>query len=183
MLSAKRPTASTVEYTVSTRCEPKSFASYICRLLLAIARVFGIIVVVLILSWQYEQLNNQPIRWLNRTVADLVSKALLPVELSGINHLSLLALCSTITWLVFRRGYVEESLLVVRGLGVQTSTSSSSYLLTSSTRFISMTAIQDIFIHEAFIGFQVRYYLSIVVENEDKVVVVFPVSELRSLQI
>lgn len=34
----------------------------------------------------------------------------------------------------------------------------------------------DIFIHEAFRGFEVRYYLAVVVEGEGAVVVVFPVS-------
>ncbi|KAF2095766.1 hypothetical protein NA57DRAFT_68043 [Rhizodiscina lignyota] len=73
-----------------------------------------------------------------------------------------------------RRGYTEESLLVLRGMGVQTSTSSSTYLAPWATRFIPTTAIQDIFIHEAFKGFEVRYYLAIVVEGEEDVVVVFP---------
>jgi len=72
----------------------------------------------------------------------------------------------------------EESLLVLRGLGIQTTSSSSSYLSTSSTRFIPTTSIQDIFIHEAFKGFEVRFYLAIVVEQEQDVVVVFPVSTL-----
>lgn len=69
---------------------------------------------------------------------------------------------------------LEESLTVLRGLGVQTSTTSSTYLQTPTTRFIPTTNIQDIFIHEAFKGFEVRFYLMIVVEGEDEVVVVFP---------
>ena len=71
---------------------------------------------------------------------------------------------------------VEESLLVLRTLGIQTSTTSSTYLSTSTTRFIPTAQIQDIFIHEAFKGFEVRYYLAAVVEGEAEVVVVFPVS-------
>lgn len=59
---------------------------------------------------------------------------------------------------------------------MQTTTSSPNYLWTSSTRFIPTKAIQDIFIHEAFEGFKVTYYLSIVIEGEEDVVVVFPVS-------
>ncbi|KAJ9661972.1 hypothetical protein H2201_006261 [Coniosporium apollinis] len=70
----------------------------------------------------------------------------------------------------------EESLLVLRGLGIQTSSSSPTYLSTPTTRFIPTTAIQDIFIHEAFKGFEVRFYLAIVVQGEEDVVVVFPVS-------
>lgn len=65
-------------------------------------------------------------------------------------------------------------MLLIRGLGVQLSTSSSSYLSTPSTRFIPTAQIQDIFIHEAFRGFEVRFYLAIIVEGEKEAVVVFP---------
>lgn len=71
--------------------------------------------------------------------------------------------------------FSEESLLVLRGLGVQTSSSSPTYLSTATTRFIPTASIQDIFIHEAFKGFEVRFYLCIVVEGEEDTVVVFPV--------
>lgn len=70
---------------------------------------------------------------------------------------------------------VEESLLVIRGFGIQTSTSSSTYLSTAATRFIPTTQIQDIVIHEAFKGFEVRFYLAVIVEGEPDVLVVFPV--------
>ena len=69
----------------------------------------------------------------------------------------------------------EESLLVIRGLGIQTSTSSNTYLSKATTRFIPTTQIQDIVIHEAFKGFEVRFYLAVIVEGEQNVVVVFPV--------
>ncbi|KAL4794656.1 GPI-GlcNAc transferase complex, PIG-H component-domain-containing protein [Aspergillus venezuelensis] len=69
---------------------------------------------------------------------------------------------------------VKESLLVIRGLGIQTSTSSPTYLSTAATRFIPTTEIQDIVIHEAFKGFEVRFYLAVVVVGEPEVVVVFP---------
>lgn len=68
----------------------------------------------------------------------------------------------------------EESLTVMRGLGLQTSTTSSIYLRTPTTTFIPSTSIQDIFIHEAFKGFEVRYYLAVVVKQGKHVVVVFP---------
>jgi phosphatidylinositol glycan class H protein len=42
------------------------------------------------------------------------------------------------------------------------------------TRFIPTTNIQDIFIYEAFKGFEVRFYLAVVVDGEEDVVVVFP---------
>lgn len=73
---------------------------------------------------------------------------------------------------------LEESLLIICSLGIQTQTLSPSYLLPASTRFIPTAQIRDIFIHEAFRGFEVRYYLAIVVEGEWDLVVVFPVSGL-----
>ena len=69
----------------------------------------------------------------------------------------------------------EESLLVLQGLGVQTSTSSSFFLLSPTTTFIPTTQIQDIVINEAFKGFEVRFYLAIIVIGAPEVVVVFPV--------
>jgi hypothetical protein len=71
---------------------------------------------------------------------------------------------------------IEESLLVIRGFGIQTSTSSSTYLSSAATRFIPTTQIQDIVIHEAFKGFEVRFYLAVIVEGEPDVLVVFPVT-------
>ncbi|KAJ5590745.1 hypothetical protein N7450_004717 [Penicillium hetheringtonii] len=79
-----------------------------------------------------------------------------------------------VIYCVFKRGYTEESLFVIRGFGIQTSTSSSTYLSSAATRFIPTTQIQDIVIHEAFKGFEVRFYLAVIVEGEPDVLVVFP---------
>lgn len=66
---------------------------------------------------------------------------------------------------------------MLRGLGIQTSSTSASYLsMTPTTRFIPTALVQDIFIHEAFKGFEVKFYVAVVVKGEDEVVVVFPVS-------
>lgn len=93
------------------------------------------------------------------------------VEKEGLTLLDLcMADCST-----------EESLLVIRGFGIQTSTSSSTYLSTASTRFIPTTQIQDIVIHEAFKGFEVRFYLAVIVEGEPNALVVFPVCDILSV--
>ncbi|CAM1509163.1 Fc.00g029020.m01.CDS01 [Cosmosporella sp. VM-42] len=86
----------------------------------------------------------------------------------------LLPTSAALLWILSRRGYSCESLLVLRGLGVQTSESAGSYLATTATRFIPTEKIQDIFVNEAFRGFEVRYYLVVVVEGEEDVVVVFP---------
>lgn len=69
----------------------------------------------------------------------------------------------------------EESLVVLQGLGIQTSTSSRYFFTSATTTFIPTTQIQDIVIHEAFKGLEVRFYLAVIVEGATEVVVVFPV--------
>jgi phosphatidylinositol glycan class H protein len=86
----------------------------------------------------------------------------------------LLPTSATILYLLSLRLHTTESLLVLRGLGIQTSSSSDTFLSGSTTRFIPTEKIQDILVNEAFRGFEVRYYLVVVVEGEESVVVVFP---------
>lgn len=87
----------------------------------------------------------------------------------------LLATVSTfIAFLLLRRPHTTETLLVLRGLGVQVSSTPGTYLSKTSTRFIPTEKMQDIFVNEAFRGFEVRYYLVVVVKGEEEVVVVFP---------
>jgi phosphatidylinositol glycan class H protein len=86
----------------------------------------------------------------------------------------LLPVCLAVLYSILLRTHTTESLLVLRGLGIQTSSSSDTYLSTATTRFIPTEKIQDIFVNEAFRGFEVRYYLVVVVEGEEDVVVVFP---------
>jgi phosphatidylinositol glycan class H protein len=67
----------------------------------------------------------------------------------------------------------SESLLVVRGLGIQLSTTSR--LGTSYTRFIESSRVVDVVLNEAIHRFSVRYYLAILVRDEDRMTVCFPV--------
>lgn len=82
-----------------------------------------------------------------------------------------LALCVSLAlsvlYLAQRRTIQTESLLILKTLGVQTTSSSSSYLFGASTRFLPTAKIRDILILEAFRGFEVRYYLGIVIEGDD----------------
>ncbi|KAK4154276.1 GPI-c transferase complex [Chaetomidium leptoderma] len=74
--------------------------------------------------------------------------------------------------------HTTESVLVLRGLGIQTSSCSSFsrfwWGAATQTRFIPTEKIRDVLINEAFRGFGVRYYLIVVVEGEGDVVVLFP---------
>lgn len=84
--------------------------------------------------------------------------------------------CLALLYLTTLRIHTTESLLVLRGLGIQTSSTGGSYLASwrAGTRFIPTEKIRDVLINEAFRGFAVRYYLVVVVDGEDDVVVVFP---------
>lgn len=180
MLSIKRPTSTTVLYTVSTRAPNATPTGRLLLSLFNIGRILAGILAAAVLLLEYE-------RWAGSTITAPIAawmsdiSSALPFRHGAVllySHIPApwrLVICTAVTWLILRKGYTEESLLVIRGLGVQTSTSSPSYLWTSSTRFIPTSSIQDIFLHEAFKGFEVKYYLSIVVEGEEDVVVVFPV--------
>ncbi|KAF9187015.1 hypothetical protein BGZ49_004121, partial [Haplosporangium sp. Z 27] len=65
----------------------------------------------------------------------------------------------------------EETILVIRDVGVQVKTV---YLGgRSSSRFIDRSKISDIIINEAITMLHIRVYMAIIVEGEDKMVVVF----------
>lgn len=192
MLTIKRPTPTTVLYTVSTHAPTSTLAAHARVILVVLARIIAGIAVAVTLSLEYRNASEislgqiptgQIQAWLEEAILTSPSGQFATLIASNINWIWRLLICAGVAWLIFRKGYREESLLVIRGLGVQTSSSSPSYLWTSSTRFIPTNAIQDIFIHEAFIGFEVRFYLNIVVEGDDEVVVVFPVRVNRLLQL
>ncbi|KAL5612091.1 uncharacterized protein BROUX77_002247 [Berkeleyomyces rouxiae] len=84
--------------------------------------------------------------------------------------------CVSAVYVSLLRVHTAESLLVLRGLGIQTSSVATGSLLyaPASTRFIPTEKIQDVLVNEGFLGFEVRFYLLIVVDGEDDVVVVFP---------
>ncbi len=195
-----QPTPSTIKYTVSTRPVPKTLVARAGRYVGIVLRVV-IALCVLVFLWTKWQITfeKQAIvslqRWISRNSNTTMANEFLKLAKTSPWHYIAPA-AIVVLFLVFRRGYTgtyllpslsasipksqmlillaEESLTILSGLGVQTSTSSATYLQTPATRFIPTTSIQDIFIHEAFKGFEVRFYLAIVVEGEDNVVVVFP---------
>ncbi|PHH50381.1 hypothetical protein CFIMG_007431RA00001 [Ceratocystis fimbriata CBS 114723] len=89
---------------------------------------------------------------------------------------AVMVVCLAVMYTALLRVHAAESLLVLRGLGIQTSSVAAGSLLgaPASTRFIPTEKIQDVLVNEAFHGFEVRYYLLIVVDGEEDVVVVFP---------
>ena len=174
MLSIKRPTPTTVSYTVSTRSEPSTLAAQLINAISILLRLAAGLIVLIALLHEHQTLFHSTIYRLPPSLHSLLPAP--PSILATLPPALRIGVYALVLWLVLRKGYTSESLLVVRGLGVQTATAGSSFLWGGSTRFIAASAVQDIFIHEAFRGFEVRFYLCIVVEGEEGVVVVFPVS-------
>lgn len=187
-LRIRRPSPTTAEFTVTT-LPPSTLRLRVLRLLLLTTRISLALATAIALharwvrssfsgglpsapppSWLCEDMlwyglgtvhNSRLGRLLAGLVEDVPTSMLLP---------GALVLAYVLSW----RVHSSESLLVMRGLGVQTSESPGTYLASYATRFIPTEKIQDIFVNEAFRGFEVRYYLVVVVEGEEDVVVVFP---------
>lgn len=189
-LRTVQPTPSTVCYTVSTRSDPQTVPAQLVHYVSIVLRIVLGVCALLVLLAKWE-LSFGKRRFVTQGLnADNAPLAMRLVEEGQWRYIVCGALVTL--WLVLRRGYtgtfltaardgsiahtmnVEESFLILQGLGVQTSTSSATYLQSATTRFIPTTSVQDIFIHEAFKGFEVRFYLAVVVKGEEDIVVVFP---------
>ncbi|OCK77933.1 hypothetical protein K432DRAFT_104648 [Lepidopterella palustris CBS 459.81] len=179
ILTTIRPTPSTISFTVSTRPVPHTLTSHLLFYFSILLRLsLGIAAIALLWAkWRIEFPVGEPTGARVSLAAWIFGSSAGHLVTRGADTVGWRWLAPAVVgvlWAVVRRGYTEESLLVLQGLGVQTSTSSPTYLSTATTRFIPTSSIQDIFIHEAFKGFEVRFYLAIVAEGEDDVVVVFP---------
>ncbi|RDW64916.1 Gpi-c transferase complex [Coleophoma cylindrospora] len=190
-LRARRPSPTTVEYTVSTTPTPTIALRLLFGLTILLRLTLGIAALLLLYSkWALSPLAtpiaesttaSAPALFTNEfiwyTVHHIHCSPLgeLATQLAERTPLILLLPSALgVLYAIFLRMHTTESLLVLRGLGIQTSTSANTYLSTATTRFIPTEKIQDIFVNEAFKGFEVRYYLVVVVEGEEDVVVVFP---------
>lgn len=190
-LQIRRPSPTTTEFTVTTR-PPATFTLHVLRLLLLLARILLALATLLLLEarWSASPLAAPPPAHPLRRPSDPFSLdtflfardalhrspagAALARLATAIPLIILLPVAALTLRVLSRRVHAEESLLVLRGLGVQTRASAPSYLAGAATRFIPTEKIKDILINEAFRGFEVRYYLIVVVEGEEDLVVVFP---------
>ncbi|EAS32480.2 phosphatidylinositol glycan, class H [Coccidioides immitis RS] len=174
-LLVERPSPTTVLFTVSNAPSRSSITSKLLFYLEILLRVIIFAAVLLVDAAKlrdYAFCQDGIIPWSNVWSSPA---GLMACHIADRHLWQVIAPSSAVLlYLMVRKGYTEESLLVIRGLGVQTSTSSATYFMSATTRFIPTTQIQDIVIHEAFKGFEVRFYLAIIVEAEAEVVVVFP---------
>ncbi|KAI9158639.1 Phosphatidylinositol N-acetylglucosaminyltransferase subunit gpi15 [Paramyrothecium foliicola] len=201
-LCIRRPSPTTAEFTVTT-LPPQTLGLRFLRLLLLLLRVTLALALACLLALRLGQaidpsaaaavpassqsaprasswLLSGEVVWLTWATRALLALrrseaglALAPLAARPPLWL-LLPAAAAAFYVLSLRVHARESLLVLRGLGVQTSESPATYLASPATRFIPTEKIQDVFINEAFRGFEVRYYLVVVVEGEEDVVVVFP---------
>ncbi|RFU71808.1 gpi- c transferase complex, partial [Trichoderma arundinaceum] len=192
-LRIRRPSPTTAEFTVTT-LPPETLPLRLLWLLLLLVRIFLSLVTLLVLYARWVQERGcfgapwaplppsapPPLFSLDRVVfvldafQDTPAGAILARAAASVSLPVLLPVAAAVFYALSLRVHKEESLLVLRGLGVQTSESPATYLASAATRFIPTEKIQDILVNEAFRGFEVRYYLVVVVEGEEDVVVVFP---------
>ena len=200
-LTVSRPSPTTALYSVSTHPPHPSLPQKLLTHTLHVLRLLVLLanLTILILKWQ-EPLALPPSSIINSVIPSTTYTYLRTLQTQHLHptpwhHVLLAALALQALTLLLLPIPQTEHLLTLRGLGIQLSSSTTtssfplSLLLTlhqssaaASTRFIPTSQIRDIFIHEAFRGFEVRYYLGVVVEGGgaerggggEDIVVVFP---------
>lgn len=188
-LLVRRPSPTTAEFTVTTAPIPTLPSRLLLISLLPLRLLAGLVALLLSLAKLQETryaLNFSPISPAPPVFSDAyIYHVLHTLLLSPIGILAARAaaalpfmvvapLALVLLYGALLRVHVTESLLVLRGLGVQTSSSCRTYLTRKATRFIPTEKIRDVLVNEAFRGFEVRYYLIVIVDGEEDVVVVFP---------
>lgn len=194
-LHIRRPSPTTAEFTVTTRPQMTLPLRLLLATVFLVRLLLGTSVLILLYSkWAQSPYATPlaiPPSHDDGPLPPLFSQATLLLILESLlasppgllladlaSHTPVWALlppCLGALYLCLHRVHTAESLLVLRGLGIQTSSTGGTFLTgTGSTRFIPTEKICDVLINEAFLGFEVRYYLVVVVEGEEELVVVFP---------
>lgn len=168
-LQTRSPSATTTEFTVTTR-PPPSLGRTLAAVAVGVLRLAGVLAVGALLLAQHS-LPPPPL------LRDALGAHWLPLlQLPVLDPRAVYPVCAAVLWLVLRRRHTDESLLVIRSLGVQTSTTAGTWLGQGRrTRFIPTAQVRDIVVNEGFWGMEVRFYLAVVVEGDGGLVVVFPV--------
>ncbi|KAK4166632.1 phosphatidylinositol N-acetylglucosaminyltransferase [Cladorrhinum sp. PSN259] len=197
-LYIRRPSPTTAEFTVTT-CPPLTLPLRLALLIILLLRV-SIIIAAITTIYAHFFLDPDSLPAAAPPLSLLIQGEIFPLitcllftlhtspagqflssYLQSIPSWALLLSSSATTYVaLFAQLHTTESLLVLRGLGIQTSSGggggSSGWGIIGrpKTRFIPTEKIRDVLINEAFRGFEVRYYLIVIVEGEEDVVVVFP---------
>lgn len=190
-LRTRRPSPTTAEFIVST-LPPMTVplrialcAVYLLRLVLALG-----VLLLLYSAWTQSPYSTTApldvdiqahpllsIAFVHQTLRSFLRTrigALFSLVASSLPPWVLLPFSLGALYVLSQRIGVEERFLVLRGLGIQTSSSGATLFSSVRTRFIPTDKVQDVLVNEAFRGFGVRHYLIVLVKGEDRLVVVFP---------
>lgn len=183
-LQIRRPSPTTAEFTVTTALPPSLAQRALLLLTIPLRLSLALAVLLLLHGAVFPQPPPSPPPLLSDCFSSPACLAwalrgslpgrLLSRLAAALPPAALVAVAAAALWAAVARVHASESLLVLRGLGVQTATAGGTYLSAPRTRFIPTAQIRDVLINEAFRGMEVRYYLVVVVEGEEDVVVVFP---------
>lgn len=169
-LRTRRPSPTTVEYTLSTK-PPPTVPTVLLHVVILLLRLLLLSCAALL---PLSQLGSYIASPALQSVLDSRPGAALS-RLSGSLPAAVPAAAAlALAYVALRRLHVTESVLVLRGLGIQTRTSAAVWGLGDATRFIPTEQIRDVLVNEVFAGFGVRYVLVVVVDGEEDMVVVFP---------
>ncbi|CCX09687.1 GPI-GlcNAc transferase complex, PIG-H component-domain-containing protein [Pyronema domesticum] len=158
-LQIRTPSPTTTEFIVTTR-PPPSLSRTIVSVVVGSLRLVAFLTITTLLLSQHRLIP--PWAALLQRDERLDPKWLYPIS-------------ATVLWIIAQRSYTEESLLVIRSLGVQTSTTAGTLIgMGRKTRFIQTEKVRDVVINEGFYGMEVRFYLAVLVEGEAALSVVFP---------
>ncbi|KAL2110393.1 hypothetical protein VUR80DRAFT_1236 [Thermomyces stellatus] len=169
-LRTRRPSPTTVEYTLSTK-PPPTLPTILLHVFILLLRLLLLSCAALLPLSQLGLYVASPT--LHSVLATRPGAALSRLS-SSLPAPATPAAALVLAYIALRRLHVTESVLVLRGLGIQTRTSAAVWGLGDATRFIPTEQIRDVLVNEVFVGFGVQYVLVVVVEGEEDMVVVFP---------
>lgn len=160
-LSIVRQDPALVEYSVSSNPRVRSTSLKIFEWLINLIKV----ITVCLISYWLLVMNKQSRQ---EMLHKIFSK-----DIADYDILFSIAFSALTLTFVLRRAYIEESFLVVSSFGVQVSSTGWWYIFGPVCQFIPRSDVLDILIHEAFLGFEVRYILVVVVKNQNRLQLVF----------
>ncbi|PKS09747.1 hypothetical protein jhhlp_004368 [Lomentospora prolificans] len=166
-LRTRRPSPTTVEYTLSTRPHP-GIATTLLYTLVFLVRVIFFSAALLLPSTRLLQSALLPAVLRDFFTSTELGASVLRAS-ANLSTPVLVVVAAALAFSSVRRIYTTESVLVLRGLGIQTRPSEG-----GAARFIPTELIRDVLVNEVFVGFGVRYCLVVVVEGEEDMVVLFP---------
>lgn len=171
----ERRIGSSAEFTVNNlpKTPAKIFSTYATSLL----NKLGVIILVLATTSIWLAENNPSYQFLPQsalsTIVGVSPQWLLELLRNKTPTIALLGLWAVAILGLLKRPYKIESLFVVHGIGLQVY-SSGSYYFMGQTTFLNLDGIIDLVIHEGFKGLEVIFFMTILVKDKDRTVVVFP---------